>query len=297
MADTTIEVGALNIVASPHPPGTYLRLLQHVAGKEVPLWGSDRAKITEPREIDGREDDFFGEVLIWTHIDTDSPWINKDTDTEATDEELKPVVEALGAQENLEPNFRPFTYILNQAEHVVLIEVRNEAGQHLSPKRAKRLFDLLFENLPADLPEVDVTVIPEEESLEAIFAIPRLRKLEIFIKRPNPDDLDDAYKRVMGTLEEEGARSQKIEKTKAAKKPTLTPNEETKRLAVIASTNGYVSGEGKDESGTAVFESTEKHPKLRKLVVNTSTFATILAALRFYIRQARKAVEGPERSD
>jgi hypothetical protein len=284
MGDTTIEVAALNIVASPHPPGIYLRLLQHVAGKEIPLWGSDRAKIAEPRSIEGRPDDFFGEILIWAHIDTDIPWINKDTDTEATDEEMQPVVEAL--PENLEPNFRAFHYLLNQAEHIILVEVRNEAGQRLSPKRAKRMFDSLFEGLPADLPEVDITVIPEEETLEKIFAIKRLRKLEIYIQRPNPDDLGDDYKRIMGLLEQEGARSQRIEKVKAAKNPTLTPSEETKRLAVIGSTNGYVSGEGKDESGATVFESTKDHPKIRKLVVNTSTFATFFSALRFYVRQA-----------
>lgn len=284
MADTTIEVAALNIVASPHPPGMYFRLLQHVAGKEVPLWGSDRAKITEPRPIDGRPDDFFGEILIWAHIDTDIPWINKDTDTEATEEEMQPVVDAL--PDNLEPNFRPFNYVLNVAEHIVLFEIRNEAGQRLSPIRAKRVFDRLFEDLSAELPDVDVTVIPEEESLEKIFAIKRLRKLEIYIQRPNPDDLGDEYKRIMGLLEQEGARSQRIEKVKAAKKPTLTPSEETKRLAVIASTNGYVSGEGKDESGTTVFESTKDHPKIRRLIVNTSTFATLLSALRFYVRQA-----------
>jgi Domain of unknown function (DUF4747) len=247
MADTTIEVAALNLVASPHPAGIYLRLLNHVAHKEVPLWGSDWAKITEPRVIDGRDNDFFGEILIWTHIDTEIPWINKETDTEATVEEMQPVVDAL--PENLEPNFRPFTYVLNQAEHIVLIEIKNELGQRLSPKRAKRMFDRLFENLSADFPEVDVTVIPEEESLERILAIKRLRKLEIFIKRPNPDDLGDDYKRV-----------------------------------IIGSTNGYVSGEGRDESGARVFESTEQHPKIRKFEVNTSTFAAILSALRFFIR-------------
>jgi hypothetical protein len=284
MADTTIEVAALNIVASPHPPGTYLRLFQFITGKEIPLWGSDRAKITEPRAIDGRADDFFGEILIWAHIDTDSPWLNTDTDTEATDEEMQEVVAALPA--NLEPNFRYFTYVLNQAEHIVLLEIRNEAGQRLSPKRAKRMFDRLFEDLPTDLPEVDVTIIPEEETLEKIFAIKRLRKLEIFIKRPNPDDLGDEYKRIMDLLEDEGARSQRIEKVKAAKKPTLTPTEETRKLAIIASTNGYVSGEGKDESGTPVFESTKDHPKTREVAVNTSTLAATLSALRFYLRQA-----------
>ena len=159
---TTIEVAALNIVASPHPDGIYVSLLMHIAGMEVPLWGSDWAKITAPRPIEGRDDDFFGEILIWTHIDTEIPWINKETSTEATDEEMQPVVDALPG--NLEPNFRPFNYVLNQAEHIVLIETKNEAGQRLSPKRAKRMFDRLFEGLPAELPEVDVTVIPEEDS-------------------------------------------------------------------------------------------------------------------------------------
>jgi hypothetical protein len=284
MADTTIEVAALNIVASPHPPGIYVTLLQRIAGKEVLIGGSDRAKITEPRPIDGRPDDFFGEILIWAHIDTDIPWINKDKDAEATDEEMQPVVDALPS--NLEPNFRPFMYILNQAEHILLIEARNEAGQRFSPTRAKRMFEKLCQGLSADLPEVDVTVIPEEETLEKILAIKRLRKLEIFIQRPNPDDLGEDYKRIMDLLEQEGAKSQRIEKAKAAKQPTLKPSEETRRLAVIASTNGYVSGEGKDESGTTVHESTKDHPKVRTLVVNTSTFATILSALRFYLRQA-----------
>ncbi|MES2600526.1 MAG: DUF4747 family protein [Pseudomonadota bacterium] len=292
MADTTIEVAALNIVASPHPDGIYLKLFQHVAGKEILLWGSDRAKITEPRAIEGRDNYFYGEVLVWAHIDTDSPWLNTDTDTEATDEEMQAVVEALPT--NLEPNFRPFTYVLNQAEHIVLLEIRNEAGQRFSPKRAKRMFARLFEDLPADLPEVDVTVIPEEETLEKIFAIKRLRKLDIVIKRPNGDDLGDDFKRVMDALTQEGVRVQKIEKTKAAKVPTITPNEDTKKLAVIASTNGYVSGEGKDELGNPVFESTEEHPKIRKLDVNTSTFATVVAAFRFFIKQA---MEKPIRGD
>jgi hypothetical protein len=110
--------------------------------------------------------------------------------------------------------------------------------------------------------------------------------------RPNPDDLGDDFRRVMDSLEDEGARSQKIEKIKAAKTPTLIPNADTKKLAVIASTNGYVSGEGKDESGTPVFESTEEHPKLRKLEVLTSTFATILAAFRFFIQQALEKPDG-----
>jgi hypothetical protein len=105
-------------------------------------------------------------VLVWAHIDTDSPWLNTDTDTEATDQEMEAVLEALPGYP--EPDFRTFTYIPSQTDHIVVIETRNEAGQRLAPKRAKRMFDRLFEDLPGDLPEVDVTVIPEEETLDKI---------------------------------------------------------------------------------------------------------------------------------
>lgn len=281
-----IEVAALNVVASPHPSGIYSQILFDVAGNEIPLWGSDWGKITAPEEIEATRDGvqhrdlFHGQILVWAKIDTEGKWLNTETDKEATTEEKQAVEEAL--PDNLEPNFRPFTYVLDQKRHLVFIESKNELGQRFSPRRAERFFSRLFETLSGEMPSVDVTVVPEEETLDKIFAIKKLRKLEIFIKRPNPDDLGDEYARIMQELESEGAQSQKIEKVKAPKMPSLTPSEETKTLAKIASTNGYAAGEGKDESGTPIFVSTEEHPKIRKLEVRTSAFSTILSALRLW---------------
>jgi hypothetical protein len=234
MAETVrIEIAALNIVASPHPSGIYRRILEQVSDLEVPLWGSDRAKITKPQELGGRTGVLFGQILVWAEIDTEGKWLNKAKNVEATPEEKKKAVDALPP--DLEPNFRPFTYFLVEAKHRLVFEVHNEFGQNLAPARAERLFARLFRKLPPDSPAVEITVIPEDETLEKILAIPRLRKLDILVKRPNADDIGDEFKKVMDTLEEEGARSQKIEKVKAPKEKTLKPNAATRILALIGS--------------------------------------------------------------
>ncbi len=283
MADLRIEVGALNIVASPHPDGVYRQVLRQVANKEVPLWGSDRAKITEFQEMEDRPDLLYGRILVWSEIDPDGKWLNKVKNVEATVEEKKEIAEAI--PQDYEPNFRSFYFLFVEGKHRLVFEVRNELGQHFAPSRAERLFERLFERyLPDDAPSMSVTAIPEDDTLEKIFAIPKLRYLEIFLKPPNPDDLDEAAERVLRRLNRESAGSRKVTLVKAPKKKTLTPDHETKTVAAVAAKgNGSVTGEGKDENNKAVFESTEKHPKTRQLeVVGKTSFATFLSSLRFF---------------
>jgi hypothetical protein len=232
-----IEVGALNITASPHPPGIYQQILSAVADKEVPVWGSDRAKITQPGPFEDHEDWLYGQILVWAEIDINGKWLNKAKNKEATPEEKKEVIEAL--PEDLEPNFRSFNFIFLEKKHRLVLEYRNELGQHFGPKRAEKFFQRLFDTkLPRGSPAVEVTVIPEDDTLDKIYAIPRLRKLEIFLKRPNPDDNAEAAARILGRLERQGARSQKLELNKAATIKTLKPDAETKRLAALAAENG-----------------------------------------------------------
>jgi hypothetical protein len=275
-----IEVGALNIVASPHPKGIYVKILKQVANKEVVLWGSDQAKITPIDEIEDRPGLWLGRVLLWAEIDTEGDWINKEKNVRATPEEKRQIAEAI--PEEFEPNFRSFWFVLIEDKHRIVIEYMNELGQHLAPSRAERLFLRLFrKHLPPDAPEVDVTVVPEAEALEKIFAIPRLRTLEIYIKRPNAgDDAGEEAARVLKKLERQGARAQTQILEKAAKKKTLEPDNETRALAEVGVENGYVSGRGKDGTGKPVFESTQKHPKVISMDISGPTsFATFLSTL------------------
>jgi len=283
MTQSKIEVGALNIVTTPHPRGIYRDLLRTVADKEVELWGSDRAKITQFQELEDRPDFLYGRILVWAEIDTEGQWLNKEKNVEATLEEKQIIAEAL--PENYEPNFRSFYFIFIESRHRLVFETRNDLGQHLAPSRSQRIFERLFDRfLPSDAPDVDVTPIPEDETLEKILRIPRLRRLEILLKRPNPDDVADDAERVLAALERQGARSQTIELIKAPKKKSLAPDDDTKKLAKIAAAgNGSVTGEGKDDAGQRIFESTEMHPKLRSFSIQgSSSFAAFLSALRFF---------------
>ena len=155
---TRIELGALNIVASPHPHGIYRRALAAVADKEVNLWGSDRAKITPFQPLEDRPNLLWGRILVWAEIDTEGKWLNKAKNEEATAAEKRAVVDALPP--NLEPNFRSFYYLFVEDEHGLVIETRNELGQHLAPSRAERMLLRLFETyLADDFPAFDVTVM------------------------------------------------------------------------------------------------------------------------------------------
>lgn len=278
----TIEVGAINIVASPHPEGIYRKILKKVANKEVFLGGSDKGKITEVTEAEDNPNILFGRVLVWAEIDTEGHWLNKRKNTEATDREKQEIAAAL--PKDYEPNFRSFHFIFLEDKHRLIVEYRNELAQRFSPKRAELMFGRLFEHFLDEIdPDIDVTVIPEDESLDKIFAIPRLRRLEIFVKRPNADDAADDAKRILGKLEKQGARSQKTELIKAAKIPTLKPDEQTIKQARVASENGYVTGDGRDESGKKVHESTAEHPKIRRLdIEGSSSLAAILSKLRLF---------------
>lgn len=256
--DRKIVLGALNIVASPHPEGIYLRALNIAAGVEVEVWGSDYAKITPPEPIRGQVGRFSGRILVWTEINREGRWLDKSKDAEAAPSEKRKIV----LPEHLEPNYRTFNYAFLLEKHRLVVEYRNDLGENFGPPRVKRLFERLLskESLGPDFgAEIVVTVVPEEDAVDRILAIPRLNKLEIHIERPNAEMLDD--RAILDELEEQGARSQHITLTKASDAPSLVPNGETQQLIAVAAENGYATGTGRDADGEQIFVSTREHPK------------------------------------
>jgi hypothetical protein len=195
MADTvTIAMGALNIAADPHPPGVYRTLFDRAVDVPVRLWGSDWAKITKPIDRESKSPSFYGRILVWTEIDRDGKWLNQDEDREATPIEKKEI----RIPEILDPNFRSFNFVFIEDRHLLVLEYQNELGEHFGAQRAEKLFRRLFvkDDLAEGEPVVEVTVIPSTEALDKIFAIPKLRKLEISVVRPNADSLDEQEERI-----------------------------------------------------------------------------------------------------
>lgn len=281
MANPKLILGALNISADPHPSGVYRRLFSQVANKGVQLWGNDWGKITEPQDRETDPPSFYGRVLLWTEIDRTHGWLNQENNKEATPEEMRKV----RIPDELDPNFRSFNFVFMEGRHLLVVEYRNELGQHFGAQRAQRLFSRLFarENLEEDDPEVSVTVVPSHEALEKIYSIPRLRFLEIFVIRPNADDVTSDANRLLDRLVAQGAKSQNLQLEKKAKEKTLKPDEQTKALAEIAATNGHVTGEGKDADGKPIMESTKDHPKTAALeVTGPTSLGTFFSGLRFF---------------
>jgi hypothetical protein len=274
-------MGALNIAADPHPSGIYSHLFQQVAELPIRVWGTDWAKITAPADRETTPPSFYGRVLVWTEIDKEGKWIDQDTDKEATATEKRKIQ----IPDHLDPNFRSFNFVFLQDKHTLVLEYQNEQGEHFGPQRAERFFSRLLSGVVIDdkTIEVNVTVIPSNEALDRIYGIARLRWLEIFIRRPNPDDLTADANRVLDRLVAQGAKSQNLQFEKKARVKTLTPDEDTKKLAEIAARNGRVAGSGKTEDGKTVYESTENHPKTVDVeVAGPTSIGAFFAALRFF---------------
>jgi hypothetical protein len=203
-----ITIGALNVSADPHPVGIYRQLFEQATNHSVHLSGSDWAKITEPQDRESTPPSFYGRILVWTEIDKDGKWLNQENNKEATSREKA----AIQIPSTLDPNFRSFNFVFLEDRHWLILELRNELGAHFGPARAEKFFLSLFSETASgpDAPDVSVTVIPSHEALAKIYDIARLRRLEIFVLRPNPDDLANDQARLLDRLMKQGANTASI---------------------------------------------------------------------------------------
>jgi hypothetical protein len=196
---------------------------------------------------------------VWTEIDRKAPWLNTASNKEATPGEKSKIA----IPDALKPNFKPFYFAFSIDKHVLLFEATNELSHSFGPTRAKKFFASLFDIVSAEsgADYVEVTSLPEDGTVEKILSMDSLRRLKIVLLRPNPDDLYDDAERVLKKLSDEKAKCMTVELIRAPKASSLEPDADTRTLAIVASTNGYVEGDGKDVAGTNHFESTKEHPK------------------------------------
>lgn len=252
-------VCCLNIAATPHPEGTYVALLRRASNYLVRARGDEFAKITSPTQ-DMRFGRYWaGRILLWTEIDLKGHWLDLTSGEELSDE-LKQRIQIPG---NAKPNYRSFDYVLDNNNHSLFFEIKNEEGQTFGPSVAFRVFVRLMsrEIQGLEAPEVEVTLVPETGVVDRVLALPGLRTLYIRVVRPNADISDAARRRVLGRLEEAHAQREEITLTKSAGAAALTPTEDIRETAAVASENGLVRGEGRDANGVKVGLSTSDQPK------------------------------------
>lgn len=263
----------LNVVCHPHPDGVYRRLFKAAERRPVKFWGEQMAAIGPVLDRDDDEGVFTGRIAIWTRVDTRSDVIDL-----SKFEEVAFTASSVVIPSNVGLNSKVFYFAFRERDHKLFVHLRNESGKSVSPKRIESAFHEILSADRSVADEVFVTLVPEHDSVERALGIPQLRRVEMQLRRPNPDDLDDDVRGVLEELEGQGAKSQDIKLVKAPGSDTLVLNGRNRLLANVAAITGLLRTTGRDDDDRKVEYSTKDHPKM--IFREVAADSTILATLR-----------------
>lgn len=275
-----IQISALNIaMQSPHSIGAYVELMRQVYRRRriVSLGKLHGAMIGSMHLIDKEKPNrgLTGEFYRFIKLDPTHPWFNLETNRAATDDD----VDQIKIPKKLLPHLQRLPFYFIPKTHRLYF-VSKDKSDTLSPAIAKRVIEALVQPLVelGQFPNVDVTAIPDSESLDRIFRLPQLETITIRLVRPNPDDGDEAEIDWMKRLEELNTREVTFQ-AKANPNESITPDEGMKVMAGVAAENGRVDAVGRDASGMRVEESTAQRPLRHREIVDSDmeTTANVLA--------------------
>jgi len=253
-----LRIGGINLVTHPHSPQKYVELIEALFDlrRPVSIRGDQRLMLGELRALNS-DDPLAGLVGFFyrfTHIDSDARWFNIERHKAATESEMR----RISIPPNLQPNLAEFSFVFYPRKHLFYFE-RQQSGTSLSPLAAFTLFEKLanLDEIKERFGKIDLTVLPDKSTLDRIFKMHRLAHLSIDLSLPNPDDGGDLDEEFFDRLRRQGARRMHQELV-ADVAQTITPNEDTRNLAIVAARNGSVTGGGYDVAGIKQEESTAK---------------------------------------
>ncbi len=256
-------ISALNIVTHPHSTAGYVRHFKSAfkAQKPVNLRGDAFGFVASCVEFDPKnpESALEGELFKFVDLDLEN-WFNIKRAEEASSEELAQIKIPV----NLCPDLQRFRYVFFPDKHRFIFETKRGRNS-LSPRAASRLVDGFLNSSEMALqgcPHADITVEQSKEQLAAILDMYDLRRLTIFLKRPNADEGDEGEKAILREMSDQNIQSSTTDLV-AENGRSLDPNKRTQIMAHVAISNGNVSGSGKDESGKVIKEDTSDHPIIK----------------------------------
>lgn len=259
-ADRTMFVSGINVVTHPHSPLRYVDLFRAATAMRQPVQirGAQHIMLGELRPLERNDPSagLFGRVYRFDHIDPDLPWFNLQRHQEATEEEMA----AIAIPDNLVPNLVLFDFVFYPKGHALYF-VSKWDRHSLSPRSMLKLLDSVFSSpaLFRRFGQVDLTIMPDRQTLARIMKLHRLAKLTIDVKRPNPDDNADDDEEVFDRMKNQGAR-RIVQVMTAESGESIKPDEETTQLARVAARNGRVLAVGYKANGQKVEEATVDSP-------------------------------------
>ncbi|EJD6372890.1 MULTISPECIES: DUF4747 family protein [Providencia] len=242
--------GALNITIHPHSPQKYVELFKDTfrLAKTVNLGGDVYAILKFFSKTAGSTSDtdpYEGEILKYMDISKDSDWYSIATNELATDEEKEKIV----IPEHLKPNASRFSFVFLPEAHLLVYEARYN-NKNLSHIQIEKFFNSLFseDKIVDKYGVVNVTSLTAPDEVERMLSLQGIKKITMVTRRPNPDDIHNAEQEFKERLKRINAIEE--EKTfKADRDSDITPDQELKVEALIASRNGKVTIKRQDHEG------------------------------------------------
>lgn len=256
MKDRTMRVGVLNVAAQPHSAEIYSALLTRARRRRIGgrLWG-DRFGMLASLEREGASL-LLGVINTYVDFDPKAPWLNLTRGEEANEADRN----AIRLPDNLRPSLKRGFFAFDVKKHRFAYEC--DVG---APRSVQSMLDAILNHrrvLDDEVESVTVTVEQERESLDKIYAMSALRHLVITLAAPNSDDMaeeEEAFeKRLLGMQAKRMTIALDVKRG-----ASLNPDEQTRSLARIATSNGFVKGSGTDADGVAREISTLDHPVIQ----------------------------------
>ena len=254
----TVSYTAFNIRTHPHSSQTYVDLFNRLFDlkRQVNLRGDTYCILTE---IEALNEDplkgISGEIVKFTKIEV-GKWFNIEKLRAAEEDETKKIT----IPEDLRPNFTSFNFVFYPKNHYLVIECKDKFGQ-ISPKMLEIYLRNLFdsEEIVEEFNTIELTLIPRTDQLESVLSLKQINSLEMVLRRPNTDGLEDLEDEVLERLNQQNVEEEIII-LKAQRGLSVEADDRTVALGHIAQLNGEVKTIGHDENGKRVEKSTKQHP-------------------------------------
>lgn len=264
----------------PHSPKRYIELFNEAKRRKLLIrLGSLHSAMlgsVQPAKGTSSAQELSGEIYRFVNLDPSQPWFNLETKGIATDAD----VGKIKIPEHLLPHLQRIQFVFRPDTHQLWF-VSQDRRDRLGPNTAELFFQQLFDHVVEDgeFPKVEVTALPDADTLETMLSLSKLEKITIDLKRPNADDGDLEERRLLKKLERQNAQRQIIELV-AVSGQSIHPDADTRTLASVASRNGNVSVVGRDEGGRRVEESTQEKPLVKVEYVNSEQETSMDVLLR-----------------
>jgi len=258
-----IVLGEINIVSQPHSVDAYLDAVKTLCDQKVQVLyhGQRYVEIGSYRDLEDERlpNAVTGRIFVFSKFNFEDPWLNTVRNAQATDEDLAQVK----IPAHLVPEFRHFRFIFDVRKHKFYFEKYSDLKGNLSSKAFTHALNQMLRSgaLAGKFEEINAFAVADDEAVESILSLYKLRKLFIKVYRPNPDD-DDFDQSI---LEELNAQNVSVKEETLIKAPgveSIIPSDVTKKLARLGARLGLVKGWGKDPANNQPTDmSTEEHPK------------------------------------